>query len=920
MTLRYSIHYENDVFVRADANLMGILYVGNQRLLEQLELRAAMPQIVKSDVEREADYLNAMRKHIVGTIFEKAAQVDGFGVARKLLQWRDALLIAGWDGKCDDEQATKLMVLAAIEQDFHSAGNADRWKAVAEVYRKKAILCNTEIDVECPWSELPRLVQMTLEGIEQHGGIVKKMEKENEAPHINIDKIKVVEFGDVNDAYEWIATVAQLPANTLVVNRNNMRLNHILYTWNKARTAATLYDSNPQLLQLFKLGMSIFSRPLNVQNVVSYLQLPLSPIPVKLRKMLAKLLVNDGGFGETTLRKDGKYRDEWNERIEQYEFLNNEGQPTPQARAKKMVFLAPIRNDYSNGISKEELLNYINNMLKWINGFGASDELSDELQSQMYELKALFNSLNTAMDAMAEMVEYKDLEMLVRSIYRPMNYGVQQMEQGALNVVADIRQMTQPADCLVWLDCQDDDKERDLYDFLSQGERAFLYSKGVVLPDFQLHLHNVRHERLRKLNEVEGSVILVKSAYDGTTRLSEQSLIAEVSHAYQKAHLDAVNVLPVVDKEVVWESASIEMEEKDVEIFEPAESYELGELDYQGRKESSSSIDTLINYPFDYVMQYIAKLYQPDEEQVNNIFITLGLVAHSFFEHIIKDAEGNFETMRKMANEEFNQRLDVAIDATGLILRLPENASKLDDFTKHLKSSFLSLVDIMEHLRLKPVGCEINLPDEDGKLLLDIIGAFGARIDFLLTDENGDYVVFDFKWSYSKKYEKKLQDNLAIQLELYRQAVRATYQDKQVRGVGYYIMPHKMLLTSDFDEISGSRLVKHVESEVTNLFELIKNSYKFRMEELKRGHIEEAEEIDIKDNADCYYAQQKKQNLCPLNVTEKSAGRGANKQLVFVKKDSNSVFRPSKKSKFENEEFAPSEKSTRNAILKGRLK
>ena len=920
MILKYSIHYDSEVFLRCDTVLMGTFYVGNQKLLEQLELRAAMPRTVKSDVEREADYLNAMRNHVSGTMFEKSAQVDELGVARRLLQWRDALLMAGWDGKCDDEQATKLIVLAAIEQDFHSAGNADRWKAVAEAYNKEAILCGTEIDVECPWSELPRLVQMTLEGIERHGGVVRRMKESGEEADININKVEVVEFEDVNDAYEWIATIEQVPENTLVVNRNNMRLNHILYTWNKARTAATLYDSNPQLLQLFKLGMSIFSRPLNVRNIVSYLQLPLSPIPAPLRKDLAKLLLKEGGFGETIVREDGKLRNEWDEKVERYEFLNNEGKPTRQARAKKMVFLAPIRNDYSEGIEKEELTDYISNMLKWINGFEASDRLTNEEKAQMHELKALFNSLATAMKAMPETVEYKAIEMLVRSVYRPMNYSVQPMEKGALNVVADIRQMAEPAECLVWLDCQDEDKERDAYDFLSKSERAYLDSKGAVLPDFQLHLRNVRHERLRKLNEVGEKVILVKSAYDGTTRIGEHALIAEVSHAYQKAHLGTGNVLPVVDKEAVFKSAFINMEERDVEIFAPAESYELGALDNLGRKESNSSIDTLINYPFDYVMQYVARLYQPDEEQVNNTFVTVGLVAHSFFEHIIEDAKGDLGAMRKMANEEFNQRLDASIDATGLILRLPENASELDNFTKHLKNSFLSLVDIMEHLRLKPVGCEINLPDKEGELKLEKIGAFGARIDFLLTDENGDYVVFDFKWSYGKSYKENLENNLAIQLELYRQAVCETYKGKQVRGVGYYIMPRKMLLTNDFDEISGSKLVKRIESKDTNLFEQIKNAYAYRMEELKRGHVEEAEEIDIKENAGCYYARQEERNLCPLGVTEKSAGKGANKQLVSVKKDSNNVFRPSKKTKFENKDLAPSEKSTRNAILKGRLK
>ena len=215
MKIKYAIHYDSEVFVRNDAALFGTIYAGNRKLLDQLELRAALPQLVKADVEREADYLNAMRKHIQGTVFEKSAAVDELGVARKLMLWRDALLMAGWDGAYDGDKSQKLMVLAAIERDFHSKGEPDRWREIAKAYQKTAILQDTTIEIECPWDELPRLVQMTLEGIEKNGAQVKRMD----SPYpesIDIEKVRVVEFDDLNDAYEWIAQAKSLADNVLV--------------------------------------------------------------------------------------------------------------------------------------------------------------------------------------------------------------------------------------------------------------------------------------------------------------------------------------------------------------------------------------------------------------------------------------------------------------------------------------------------------------------------------------------------------------------------------------------------------------------------------------------------------------------------------------------------------------------------------
>ena len=61
---------------------------------------------------------------------------------------------------------------------------------------------------------------------------------------------------------------------------------------------ANIEEANPLTLQLFKLAMSLFSRPLNINDVLSYLQLPVGPVPRKLRSALAYILATNGGFGE----------------------------------------------------------------------------------------------------------------------------------------------------------------------------------------------------------------------------------------------------------------------------------------------------------------------------------------------------------------------------------------------------------------------------------------------------------------------------------------------------------------------------------------------------------------------------------------------------------------------------------------------
>lgn len=920
MTIHYSPSYDGEIFLNDSTELMGVSYVGTLGLLRLLQLRAGLHREVKSPVEREAEYMAAIKGRVAGTMFEKPFNVDEIGVAGKLLQWRDRLLMAGWNGRCNDAAAKKLAALAAFEEGFDSCGAADCWVQVAARYSQGRVLDEgvKEIIVECPQSEMPCLVQRTLASIAGYGTKVTYAVDCDKAPGLDASKVKVLDFDDLADAYEWIAQVESLPADTVVINRDNVLLNHILLTWNRPQVHSSVSGSNPQLLQLFKLGMSIFSRPLNIANLVSYLQMPINPIPGALRYKLAKLLIDNGGFGDRKIREDGVERDEWENIIESFEFLNKDGKPTPQARSAKMQFLAPVRKEYEDGVAKAELQEYLDAMLGWIGGKFSGQQLPDEVRSQLCELQVMCAALKKAIEAnSAETIAFADVQKMVLQIYRPMNCDLQSTCNGALNVVDGIDCVATPADTLIWLDCQDEEVETDPYAFLSSQERQFLADAGAIIPDFTLHLQQRRKEMVAKLAAAR-SVILVRSAYNGTTRLGEHSLIAELRQLQD-------GKLPLVDDaNSLFDMLPYNVAKGNVECLAPEQYILLQGIDYPGRVESASSLDTLIQHPFNYVMKYIAKFYEPANAQVKELRTVLGLVAHSFFEHVIADSKGDTAVMRVLVESEFEQRLESAIDVTGLILRLPENASALSNFRVNLKESMLSLVAIMEHLELTPVGCEVALPAEGKELSLEGIGAFGARIDLLLKNKKGEYVVFDLKWSYSKDYADKLEENTSIQLELYRQAIKAA-EGRGVAAVGYYLMPRKQLITCDyedcFDPKTNHKLIHRITPADTALFAQLQNSYRVRIDEIKAGRIEEGEMMDFVALEDCYYRLLEEKGLYPLKVKlGYDNPRAKNKVIVSAVKESETVYSNSGKATFNNGDKAPSETPTSYAILKGRLK
>lgn len=934
MKIIYSPHYDGEIFLGDQPGCFDTLYAGNATLLQQLGLRTGICVAPASDMEREAAYQTAMDTPLKGTCFESSAKTDPIGVAAKLLLWRDNLIMAGWDGTCTDPTLTKLHVLAEIEKEMRNGaffpGNADFWRRIFDHLDNNSFQNSiAEIQIDCPWSEIPYLVQRTFKVLKNKGTRLELTVDENKSVDLQTDKISVVKFDDLLDAYEWISQVKDFPNNCAIVNRDNARLNHTLYTWDKPAVHATLTQSNPQLLQLFKLSLSIFSRPLNLGNLVSYLQLPLSPIPGTLRFQLARILLKNGGFGEEKPRKSGSVCDDWEDAILTYEFVeyDKDGNPksgdSKKVRAEKMAFLNPVRQDFSDGIPQNELNNYVEKMQEWIRGFLGLDDLPDERKKQFHQLSSMFSAFKQVLVSLPDHVSYKDIVKMVLRIYRPMSYSWQQSEKGSLNVIGDLRGMAVPADTLIWLDCQDEEQGTDPYDFLSTAERQYLASKGVLIPDFAQYLKIRRQERNCLLNSVKEKVVLVQSEYDGVKRLGEHSLVAEVKHLLKKIdYADADAVLPKIPQTPNLQN---------IDTFGSQMHYDLkingvGMSAFKGRKESNSSIDMLIQRPFNYVMQYVAQLPAPNDEQLSSPYVTAGLVAHHFFQHIIEDGKkaatgaALYDTLRNLATSQYDKYLGAAVNAKGLILLADENATQLHNFRWQLRKSMQTLIDIMEELKLKPEGCEMVFQEKDGKALkLSTIGAFEARIDFLLSDSNGDYVIFDFKWSFAKRYVQKLEDNASIQLELYRQSVRATYPDKKVVGVGYYMMPRQKLFTTDFSDWNNM-ICKVTSANSNDLFQQIQNAYTFRKEELEKGHIEEGELMDVLPFTDNYYNKQNEKKLCSLDVVEKYEGRGKGRTLVGVTKNSEYVYVQSKKKSFDFDEKEPYETPTSHPILKGRLK
>ena len=299
---------------------------------------------------------------------------------------------------------------------------------------------------------------------------------------------------------------------------------------------------------------------------------------------------------------------------------------------------------------------------------------------------------------------------------------------------------------------------------------------------------------------------------------------------------------------------------------------------------SPTVIDTLIKHPFDFLMEQLLHIEADSRATMSSIKTTMGNVAHAVIERLFAPQEGkkyaSADDVKQRLNSEFEDTYARIIEANGAILQLPEN--QLDEKLLHeqMKRCLYALLDIISCNDLKVVACERFVEDNmklgligksndnENTNINDVIG----YIDMILEDSAGDVVVFDFKWTSSRKYyQDLLASNRSIQLELYRRMLSKS-KHADVKRVAYFLMPQARLYSKD--DFKGQYCVHINPENEDNIVEKVRNSILYRKEQLSNGVVETNGDFDSLQ----YVIDTESHNLFSL---EKNEDSGCKKDNIF---------------------------------------
>lgn len=789
----------------------------------------------------------------------KSFDLAPLSTARQMLQWRDALKMAQWDFECDDAKS-RLGALAEVEKIEVVKGWADRMIALRRAIERQSANTFDWLTLVLPPMErevFPPLLRSLIDAVERHGAKVETNSyvldnsSESNTSHngsdSNLSRVRamllsdnkeVITLNDNDKSFEVLEFMTDFEQDEymalcqpdfdadLFINSNTKKTDNRLLALNRP-TIGSVLKSRSRILNLLPLALSLFDEYLQINKLVEWLTAPVHPLPRRFRFLLAETMARTGGFLNKECREVEK-------RYLNGQFTQND---TPEERTKTLhLYLPYLTEGYRSAENAEQLLSAL---AAWARKRIFSLREGESRDSIALQLSTLADNIDTLMLLFSERDEKFNLALAkewVRDIGEEVTLPQHPARVGSAFTVSDPWDIVSVAQDIVWVGCENTEGEGFECDFLLPGEREQIESHASFWK-------REDESRLRYLNSIMpflfagDRLTLTYAKKSNGEELVPHPLITRLRAQVDKFKEFVTHPSADSKKTLTVEEVDNTAEEREYH-FDNADKIHFPE------RISATALETLTLYPFDFLFDRILNFQPAGLSSLSSMNATRGNVAHAVIAALFSPEEGGTPFSAAEIRERVKTFYDVAVQEAikecGAIFMLPENKLERSNLHHQLRRCIESLLDIIEDNRLKVDGCErhystyIGIGDEDRSKEDDLHG----YLDMKLTDPAGHPVVFDLKWTRSRKYHRSLlEENRSTQLAVYSELLKDT--GRSVR-TGYFLMPRGVLVTAD-GYFSGRNVEVVEKNNDDDIMRQLINSFRYRRRQLLSGIVEEGE-------------------------------------------------------------------------------
>ena len=891
MKILFSPAYQGFTYYNLNAypngSALDVQICSTSGLLDLLELYAGRHIELTNSNKRTALYYSALsqytQKHPNHSL-AASFRLDGLGTARTCLHWRDLLIEAGWTGQ--EASATgRMEVLCGVEKYFDYPGNGERIHDIIESVKTGCLLPpQLEIEMAIPEDCLPPSLRTLFKVLRQREVNIYQMNFE-EADESNLSMVRLLiqgkkgvptelkpndksfqifKFKQRQDAVNCL-TLLNPSDYDVWIDSDNKAFDNTLRLSGQPACGSLMKDVIPQISQLLIIGLNLIPRPLNINFLLEWLRSPVNPLDKELREPLADMIVDSGGYYNKKCQevidnyRNGEY-DRWPSDITEEEKKETIQRNKPNRTKLIKKFLPPMERPadvlkIDEHVKKNDVLAFVDNLSKWVkNRLHKNIDLTEQLQLQVIveQAEAMTLLLSTETN---EDIPVTVLQGWINSSYEPQDCPMYEAEKGCRNVIATPANMAGESDKTIWCDFYDHTNAPSSYAFLSKKEKDSLAAEGV-------HFWAADDERRYQafLQQIpflltKHQLTLVLSERDGCEVLQKHPLMILLEQHFE--NLCDVIIEPQPEEKHYLDCPLVNNQPNDEQYLKIKNTDHLKWRDI----ESATSLDLLIQHPFDYTMKYLVGIKDNSISTMRKLDITKGLVAHNTIAQLFyKEGEENTaDQISERIESSFDEAYSNALLEEGAILLLRENRVDTTILKDRLHHAIESLLGVVRDNDLCVVECEKEITR---KLGLEHNPDIKGYIDMLLSDRLGNLYVFDFKWTTSKnRYKDLITKNGSLQLALYKELVEKEL-GQHVAATAYFLMPENHLYSTHAFKGEDAIQLEETENVGKNLFLQIKNSHKYRCQQLLKGNIELGEGKDF-SGLD-YVSDSSDKNLMPL--------------------------------------------------------
>lgn len=797
------------------------------QFVEWLEFQNGVHHETPEPGRKLAKYMTGMNQ-CQGTVYKDSYKIDPIGVARACMEWTEALRMVGWNGGMRTGCA-RIDDLGKFQWN-----DPDSIAGRIETLMAMKPKVDASIVLPCEKKYLQPILQHLFDSIE--GCSIEVLEPASTPEGCNLEKFKklvdegkkavfsaedksleVWQFKDSVDAMSYLSAYNGETFEAWI-NSDNTIFDEWLKISGKAQGGSIAKDVTPLRQQIFPLGMRLFSHPEDVDNLLGYLSVkghPLKGIAFLLRK---KLLANGGVF-------------EWKKAVDEY--LSKH--PDCGITSDMCNRLLPVY-DFDKGCFCKPNLDVTS-----IRAFC----------SEMSEFSGEFAELDAILDGRDGSLEDIELDELVMSLTRSADVMQSQAQVGAPTVINSPGSIVGRSAKTIWVDFSHYDTHRLSTEFLSVGEKKSLTDAGCFLWDGASEAHFLKAMDSLPLYLTSEKLVLVLTERKarGDEATNPLQILLSGSEGYENIVKHPDLDMLVAGGIATTEAVSIENKrEDDVDgcltfRIPCVESDDEQCVKFKGllkrEVESPSSIESLIQNPFEYYMHYVLGFPGEEGEQLPKTYLVTGNVAHLVLQDIFFSKK---ITTQVDLDKEFEDSYRNGLWQKGLEMLKADNAMMELVFHDNLKESAGKLLEIIDALELEVEDVEHHGSDNKNVLAGDV--EIAGYIDMLLHEKKcrTNKVILDFKWtSRPETYTGKIKEGKSVQLSLYRKMV-SLEKDSTVVGTAYFLMPCNELHTNDryFSKYPESNIIPMSDAGIC---EKIRNSVQYRKEQFLNGKIELGEKM-----------------------------------------------------------------------------